>query len=235
MRRVFFLIVAAVLTANLCVQKTYGQFKVSVGARAGANFTKFGGSDAKEFAELFDEIGLDMKDALKPGFQLGVVASAHLVRDRLMIQPGIIFAQQGARWTASESDDGVKYKLDVAMPLNYIQIPINVICQIDLASNMALMLQAGPYTGYGINGKIKAKLSATDGKTSVNRSEEEDLVFGIDEDLSFIDFGVGIGAGLLIMEKIHFSVGYNLGLANIASDVKMQNRGVAVTLAFMFN
>ena len=246
MKKISFLLVAAVLTASVCVQNSYGQNildDITFGVRAGANFTKFGGSDADVFSELIVEslgsygLKIDMKKPSKPGIQLGVVAS-YSMNENLMFQPGIIFSQQGGKWkgTGSETYWGVKaeYDMEVEMTLNYLQIPLNYLYKHDLDSDISLLLQVGPYIGYGINGKLKMKATVKAGGTSENISEEDDLTFGNDGELNFIDLGLGLGAGLLFKEKIHVGLGYNLGVAKIASDVNMKNKGFALTVSYFF-
>ena len=210
-KKIFLVLLTAVLTAS------YAQAQLTFGARAGLNFTnvkmKMGGISASP----------DMK----VGIQLGVVGEYGL-SEAFFIQPGIVFAQQG-------------YKVDMfgesaTFNLNYIQIPVNAQYKVDL-SGMKLLLQAGPYLGYAVNGKVKAKV---DGK-----KESEKIEFG-DGGMKRFDFGLGIGAGLQF-GNIQAGVGYNIGLANIASTdefyddddfysvkTKTHNNGIVLTVTYFF-
>jgi len=225
---------------------------ITFGARAGMNFTKFGGSDANVFLdEMDDEFGMKMKNPFKPGIQLGVVVNIP-IKNEIMFQSGIIFTQQGAKWkgSISESEMGITIKGEIVakMNLNYLQIPLNILYRHDLNNDFLLLLQAGPYLGYGINGKIKGKTTVSVSGLSKeemellkllgvklgSESEEEELKFGEEDGLKRLDLGVGLGAGLLFKEKIHVGLGYNIGLAKIVSDVDMKNNGIALTLTYMF-
>ena len=242
---------AAIAAASFAsVQKSYGQINIAGkecvwGVRAGVNFSKLGGDFASSL-DIGGELGIpgmNMKipAKMKPGIQLGVVVS-YPFNEKLTFQPGIIFAQQGIRWKKSGSEDllglaKIDYKVDTKMTLNYLQFPVNIMFRHDLNSSAALLLQAGPYLGMGLGGKMKMDMSVKAVGISQSESEEAEINFGSDKDkhdLKMFDLGLGIGAGVLFIEKIHFSVGYNLGLADIGHYVSTKNKGAAITLAYMF-
>ena len=180
----------------------YAQAQINFGVRAGLNLTniKYSG-EGSESADM------------KPGFQVGVVGEIN-IPGLIAIQPGIIFAQQGCKfdeWTTA---------------LNYIQIPVNVIYKVGLGP-AHLLLQAGPYFGYGISAKSKY-----DGN-----SEKLKFGSGDDADIKAIDFGLGVGAGVQL-GSIQAGIGYNFGLANLdpegSSDFKAKNNGLALTVTYFF-
>ena len=222
------------MTASVCVPNSYGQLDVTFGVRAGANFSKFGGSDADIFAEDFEDYGVDIKNVFQPGIQFGVVASFSL-NENLMFQPGLIFSQQGGKWKVSGSEDGVKYDVKLGMTLNYLQIPLNFQYKHDLENDLSLLLQAGPYLGYWIKGKMKMKVSASEGGTSMNVSNTEKVKFGSGDDADFkaFDFGLGVGAGFQY-GNIQAVLGGNFGLAKLDPDVNMKNIGLAFTVTYLF-
>jgi len=241
MKKVVSLLLTAVLTASVCVQNSYGQgfSNATFGVRAGVNFTKFGGSDADIFADDLDEYGLDMKTSFKPGIQLGVVVNFPMKNEKLTFQTGLIYSQQGAKWKASGTVTyltvPIKCEADVRMNLNYFQIPLNFLYRHDLNSDLSLLLQAGPYICYGINGKLKSKVKVSAAGVTESESDEENLKFGSEDELNNFDLGLGLGVGVLFREKIHVGLGYNLGFANISSDVNIKNKGFALTITYMFN
>jgi len=238
---------AVIVAASFAgVQKSYGQITLGgkegvLGIRAGVNFSTISG---------------DMEDAkMKPGIQLGVVANFPMKNKKLTFQPGLIFAQQGAKWKDSETERklGISYEMDTEMKmvLNYLQLPVNLLYRHELNSGNILLLQAGPYLGYGISGKSKFKETANFSglskqelellqsygiSTNISESSEENINFGSDKkkhDFKSFDLGLGIGAGLLFNEKFQVGLGYNLGLADIGHYFVVKNNCVSLTLTLM--
>ena len=118
------------------------------------------------------------------------------------------------------------------MTLNYLQFPFNFQYKYALNGGNNLLFQGGPYLGYGLGGKIKAKASAL----GFSETEEESIEFGSDGDFKYGDFGLGLGVGMLFKNNLQLGLGYNFGLVNIGADVDgMKNRGVALTLTYMFS
>ena len=218
MKKFFVVLVALVVTASIA------HAQLNFGVRAGFNLTNM--------ATKFDGKSENDDVKFKPGFQIGAVVD-YALTDAISLQPGILFAQQGSKY---EKD---KYK--EVTNLNYIQVPINVQYKLDLGG-MNLILQAGPYIGFGLGGKEKVTV---DGKKVSDKEYEEetgrkpDISFGSgkDDHLSAFDFGIGLGAGLQF-GAIQAGVGYNLGLANIAhkdaEKTTIKNSGIAITLTYVF-
>jgi len=200
-------LLAAVLTAS------YAQAQTTFGMRAGLNLT-----NVYQKNEQGEMKGLDWI----PGFQIGVVADYPLLVD-LSFQPGILFATQGAK--SETTLFGYKTKIDFT--LNYIQIPINL----QYKHNKILLVQAGPYLGYGIGGKVNMEIS--DGKKTVSNSEKIKFGSGDDADFKAFDFGFGFGAGLQL-GNIQAVLGYNRGLVKLDPDVDMKNIGLALTVTYLF-
>ena len=115
MKKVCFLLIA-VLTAS------YAQAQLSIGVRAGLNYTNLiGDTDGVSF---------------KPGFQVGAVLNG--ARNEVFsLETGILFSQMGTQ----AKEDGGTYTLT----LNYLEIPVNAKFRFE-----NFILQTGPYIGYGI-------------------------------------------------------------------------------------
>ena len=210
-KKVLLVLVVAVLTAS------YAQAQFNFGVRAGVGLTNV---YQREDGEMK---GLDWK----PGFHLGIV-SEYALLDGLFLQPGISFSRQGMKTEMSISKNSANFTWD----LNYIQVPINI--QIRNNSNK-LYIQAGPYLGYGINGKLK--ISAVSGGTS--ESVTEKITFGGKgtkvSDFNAFDFGLGVGTGFRF-GNLQTGLEINYGLVNITpvNDVIMKNLCLAFTVTYMF-
>ena len=230
MKKFFVVLVALAVTASIA------HAQLNFGARAGFNLTnmswKYDGKDVDLFAEILSGItgnNVEISQKFRPGFQIGLVAD-YALTDAISIQPGILFAQQGYKVNESIDFMGQKIDFKASINLNYIQIPINVQYKMDMGG-MNLILQAGPYLGFGLGGKMKFEASG--------QSEEEDIKFGSGDEhmLKPLDLGLGLGAGLQF-GAIQVGLGYNLGLANIVNDddskFKVKNNGLALTLTYVF-
>ncbi|MDR1864638.1 MAG: PorT family protein [Bacteroidales bacterium] len=220
-KKVVTVAVAAVLTAG------YAQAQFKFGARAGFNLTNV----SEKYADGEKPSG-DDKSSFKPGFQIGVVGE-YALSDAFAIQPGIVFATQGATYKWGE-------KAKTVIALNYLQVPINAQYKLDLGG-AKLLLQAGPYLGFALSGKYKnwddegKKVEPEDdelAKIKIGSNKDED-------DMKAFDFGLGLGAGVQF-GNIQAGVGYNLGLVNTAfreeGDTKSfsKNNGLAITLTYLF-
>lgn len=221
LKKSIFLLVVAVFTAG------FAQAQFKIGARAGFNLTTITGD--KEVVE---------SAKLKPGFQVGVVGD-YAFSEAFSIQPGIVFAQQGYK----TNETGTSYTYKTTLNLNYIQVPINAQYKFDLGS-IKLLLQAGPYLGYGIGGKYKYEWSGADesgkgdGKIKFGDGDENEETLYIDK---AFDFGIGAGVGVQV-SNFQVAFGYNLGLTSLnkAKDAEgnkkpiVKNGGLQLTLTYLF-
>ncbi|MDR0393560.1 MAG: PorT family protein [Tannerella sp.] len=196
LRKVLVVIAVAILT----VGSAQAQFKF--GVRAGFNLTNL--SFDQESGSL---IRSDTK--FKPGFQIGAVGD-YSFGESFAIQPALVFATQGCAIKDSGETEN----------LYYLQLPINAQYKLDLGK-MKLLLQAGPYLGYGLGGKY----------------EGEDITMGGGDDADYkaLDFGVGVGAGLQF-GNIQAALGYNIGIIDIdpSEYYSAKNSGLALTLTYLF-
>jgi len=117
-----------------------------------------------------------------------------LFTDKFALQPELLYSAQGAK--ASEGD--VKTNLD------FINIPI--MAKYYVIDNLAV--EAGPYVGFLMKAENKADAGSMD----------------IKDDMSSIDFGLGIGASYNLDNGFFGGARYNLGL----SDVQKDNDGDAI-------
>ena len=177
----------------------YAQAQFSFGVRAGYQMTN-----------VFDTKGTKFK----PGFQVGVVGDL-AVAPAFSIQPAVLFATQG--WKADTD------LVDASVNLNYIQVPVHFQYKVDL-NGPKLLVQAGPYFGYGLGGKTKVG------------SISSDVKMGSDETYKAIDYGVVGGVGVQF-GHIQVGVGYQLGLAdinNLGIGDSVKNTGLSLTLTYLF-
>jgi hypothetical protein len=182
--------------------------KFFVGLRAGFNLTN-----------IYGDYGTC---EMNPGFQLGV-AGELAINDKIAIQTGVLFAQQGCN--EKLKDLGLLEK-KMTMNLYYIQVPIHFQYKLNLG-RPKLLLQAGPYLGYGLFGNI----IVSDGDITTS----ETIKFGSGKNnLRPFDFGLCAGAGIQLFDRLQVVAEYNLGLAGMYSDVNVKNYGFAFTVTYLF-
>ena len=225
MRKKVFLVVNVAILSMAFVQA-----QVNFGVRAGLNMSNMKTS----------VLGLSLDTKMKPGIQLGVVGELSLL-DIIAIQPGIIFSQQGFK-----IDDFLGSKISATETLNYIQVPVNVMYKVNLGV-AKLLLQAGPYLGYGLSGKTKAWLDGKkiEGEDFKEMFGDEKIKFGSgdEDDYKALDFGLGFGAGVQF-SSFQVCIGYNAGLMNFAPEIptesgidlkpKAKNNNIALTVTYLF-
>jgi hypothetical protein len=216
-KKIYAILIAITFTASAQAQFTFG-------VRGGFNLTNM--------SEKVDVGGMNVtaNTKFKPGFQIGVVGE-YAISDAFAVQPGILFATQGAKM---EDDDflGMGMKMKTTLNINYLQVPINAQYKLVLGDNMNLLLQAGPYFGFAVSGKIKTEVSFLGQSEKGNNK----IDFGCaDGEMRRLDFGLGFGVGLQFA-NIQVGVGYNLGLANLSNRDKTttRNNGLALTLTYLF-
>lgn len=203
-KRIYLVLFVAVMTAS------YAQAELTFGVRAGLNLT-----DVHSTATA-GSVTITHTTDPKVGFQAGLVAD-YALSNTFSIQPAVVFATQGGK--VGRNNNSINYRL------NYIQVPINAIYKIDLGF-AGLLLQAGPYFGYALNGN-----------TSVDGSDRStDIEFGSNNnELKPFDFGVGAGAGLQF-GNLQLVLGYNFGFADLTNinSTTLRNNGVALTATILF-
>ncbi|WP_029903036.1 porin family protein [Prevotella sp. 10(H)] len=196
---IWVLVIALVLLLQTGFNANAQTPPVTIGIKGGINLSDFGG-DIK-----------DMKSAIK--YQAGITFDIALT-ENVYVLTGLEFVTKGAKHKPKK---GAQTRYN---PI-YLQIPVHAAYKFDVASDVKLVINAGPYAAYGLGGKMK-----TDGE-KVN-------IFG-DNRFKRFDFGIGGGAGVEV-GKIAFNLGYDFGLLNIndMKGVKVRNRNAYASLGLKF-
>ncbi|RZK69018.1 MAG: PorT family protein, partial [Pedobacter sp.] len=120
----------------------------------------------------------------------------------------------------------------------YLEIPVNVVGKIPAGSGN-VFVGAGPYFGYALSGKSKAKVSVSGGGINESDSSKEDLEFGSEDgEFKRVELGVNFLGGYQLKNGLNINFGYGLGLSNLVNnssgDGKASNRVLSVGLGFNF-
>jgi hypothetical protein len=211
-KKILVVLMAVVLTAS------YAQAQFNYGARAGVTFSGFYG----------DEAGLQgWTNKLKPGLQLGAVGE-YAFGDSWAISPGLLFTQQGMTYVMD--DASMKYTL------NYIQIPVYGQYKKEF-SFADLLIQAGPYFGIGLGGKLKIKGAGEEDGNSKIKFGKEPEDGGDDDVAGYMDKrmegGLGIGVGLQF-GSVQAMLHNTYGLTDMDKDQKAKNNGFVLSVTCLF-
>jgi len=144
----------------------------------------------------------------KIGFNLGLLGHIHVAK-HFALQPEIQYSAQGAKYTNDFGDNKIN--------LNYINVPV----LLQYMWDNGFRLQAGPQAGILVSAKSKNNDNTVDIKNNF-----KPLDLGLSFGASYIHPSTGVG----------IDARYNLGLSNIneSSDVKSTNRGLQVSLFYIF-
>ncbi|MCQ2975839.1 MAG: PorT family protein [Bacteroidales bacterium] len=160
-----------------------------LGLRAGLNFASLGVDD-KDVKDFIDT---------KSGFHIGAVYNVDLIGS-FSLEPGLYFTQKGFKQDES----------DLKATTNYLEIPINLKYQLLDLSVIALDAHVGPFMSMGLSGKIKEDFMG---------AKEEFKAFDEDEGgLKRFEFGLQMGIGAKICEKLYAGIHYDMGLTKINED-----------------
>lgn len=224
MNRVLTLAAACLLgTASLSAQNSvFSTAKssegVKFGIRTGVNLANMGLS--------YENASLSFNS--RTGFHAGVIADIPVV-ESFYIQPGLYLSQKGFKYKGSAIFNDSKHD-DAnieAKPL-YLEVPVLASFRFNVANNVQLLANAGPYFAYGIGGKGTAGISG--------KSESEDF---FSDGINRFDCGLSFGAGVQFARHYYLGFAYELGLTNIidadiANDLKMKNRNWTISLGYNF-
>lgn len=176
--------------------------------------------------------GIDLDFKSKVGFSIGA-AYAFEIDENFSIQPELSFIQKGftmeLNFVEEDFDETIKSNIEAKISTYYIELPVLAKYTFGTGSTK-FFINAGPSIGLGIGGKYKTKASvtATDSQGNVTRESESadgKVKFGgsneenEDSDDLYInnslDFGIQIGGGMVIADKIQVDLRYGVGLTNL--------------------
>jgi hypothetical protein len=187
-----------------------------IGIQAGLTRSNYWGSDAP-------------KSSLTNGIQLGMVMVAPLIQKSMFknfsYQTGFLFSQKGG-----EVVNAFGEKNHIIMTMNFLHISLYPRYIIDFGGGTGVFFQTGPYFGYAISGKQKNKVGG--------EWESDKLDFGA-RNMQRFDVGMGLGAGLQIVNNFQLCVGKNWSFMPLVESpagwVNFYNTNLELTLTYLFD
>jgi hypothetical protein len=161
------------------------------------------------------------------GFHAGAKAEFNLSKayNGLYISSAVLFSLKGREREyfiyggGKQKDKESNYFLDIPVHLGY---------RYAFNDNIALFGSFGPYVGIGLFGKNKIDPAME------HKGYKTTNIYGSKGYLNRFDFGLGLRVGVDLSKKVQFSVGYDLGLKNMAKIREYKNRNYTVSCAYMF-
>lgn len=143
--------------------------------------------------------------SLHSGVRVGVDADFEVYEYKgfeFGVRPGVFFSQKGEAYTKT-ADKALSYDL------NYLDIPVTLRVSREVADDLDVIANFGPYIGIGLYGKNVAGSS----------SKEKHDSFGKDGELRRIDSGLNASLGLRYDDFL-LTVGGQYGFVNQLKDTK---------------
>jgi hypothetical protein len=197
-----------------------GTFSQSILLRGGMNLGN---------AQITDAGSDDISTQSFTGYQFGILGE--IGSEIVALETGVLFSNKGVKTDGSYFFDLVQ--VDQQYSLNYLEVPIHAKVSFG-PENFKIFASAGPYIGFGLNGKAKYETEVG----GVTEEETEDIEFGSDEDeddLKRFDYGLNVSAGIEI-DRFQLGATYGYGLANLAidpeDDERFSNRVLQIHLSY---
>lgn len=161
------------------------------------------------------------------GFHVGGKAEIKLSgkESGFYLSPALLFSLKGGE-PMGYLEWGTLKKVDRVEHNYYLNLPVHIGYKHSFNRKVSLFGSVGPYAGMGLFGKFKQK---SDGETEGSRN-----IYGSKGYLNRFDWGMSGQVGVEIIRKIQFSLGYELGLQNVAKSGSYKNRNFTVSVAYMF-
>ncbi len=163
---------------------------------ATTSFAQLGLRAGVNFDNISKEDDFDLDK--KTGFHLGAVYNIDLIGS-FSLEPGLYFSQKGFKLNDDDAN------------MNYLELPVNVKFKMVDLSALAIDAHIGPFAALGLGGKWKTDILG----------EKEDVKIFDDDEMGCkrFDFGLQMGLGAVIMNKIYAGVNYDMSLTKIDADL----------------
>lgn len=152
----------------------------------------------------------DPKTKSVSGFHVGVTSEIRM-SDLLFLNTGLLYSQKGYKLE--------EYGIYEEANPQYLDIPLQLSLRLPLGKVVKLQLNAGPYLGLCIGGKV------SDTYSSSYKLYDESFSSAY----SGFDYGCQFGLGFDIAYHIHFDAAYQLGM-----EKKYQNRNLMFSIGYRF-
>ena len=163
--------------------------------------------------------------SMKAGFSVGLGIDCP-INNLWAFQTGLNFTSKGCR----ESEQGVVAKIN---PL-YMDIPLLIAVKAPIKNNNAFVVNAGPYVGLGLGGKM----SLSGGGAEISSSLFKKIEGENEAMMNRCDVGIQIGVGMELKGKYLINLSSQYGFVNMIkksfADENNKNRALLITFGYRF-
>jgi hypothetical protein len=168
---------------------------------------------------VFATADIDQEEKGITGYTFGA-ALTYSLSDRVAIEGGLQFIQKGLRLVQTTMNSGATIKIDQKLKVGYVELPI--LAKTTFGSQALKFSVSGGFSlGYGLGGKLTVVSIVTGNGINVTESNELKAKFadGNDPEVFYMDnafdFGLQLGAGVLISERVQIDCRYGVSLTNV--------------------
>lgn len=220
--RKFIFVVMIIFVTTLFSQ---GMYAGGFGIKGGLNFAKISNLQDEELDWLGIEFGA------KTGAMFGMFYRFDVGKS-FAIQPEVYYSRKGTQASGQIVYLGIPITYDVAIKIDYLEIPVLFKYKIRSKGKFLPALFAGPYIAFKTLGEGSATIKA------LGLEESEDLEL---EGLKSTDFGLTFGGSLgydIGHSSIIIDIRYSLGLSKLSTyedDPDMKNSAFSILLGYAFD
>jgi hypothetical protein len=159
----------------------------------------------------------------KPGIRAGVNVKI-FVKNGLFVEPGFFYSMKGFKKNnmvvGTSTLPVIFTKCDLTYSTDYLEIPVNLGYDLELAKGGNIAIAVGPYMGFLLSGKMKAEFD--DGRFE-DLSRSAKIGSKKEDDYKLLDFGLNVSLGYQAPRGVYFRTQGGLGAANIVSNEDVAN------------
>ena len=229
-----------ILLALIAISSTVSFAQFQFGAQIGANLG-LGHSTYDYVDPVYG--GLDIANDPKVGFMIGVLGEVGF--GKLAFRPELNFIQKGSKAGYGSVLTGTSGAYSSKLTLNYVEVPLNVVYNINLSKAGKVFFGLGPAVAFGLSGKQKdnsAVNSKVDVKFDGKKSDDITSASDVDRHYKRVEVGLNVLAGFQLSMGAFVKLGYTHGFIDIDPDKdnalpedrsSYKNRGFSICIGYM--
>lgn len=146
------------------------------------------------------------------------------------LRGSVLYSRKGAS-AGSVVLDKETILTDATYYLHYTELPIRFGYAYEQSSELCILAETGPYVGFRWSGSLRADKYSK--QTNGFNGDMKDLY----DDLTRLDWGWGVHAGVLVAGKYQIMAGYDWGLRDVSPKPYLTggNRNFSINLAVYFD
>lgn len=171
------------------------------------------------------------KNTLQTGFQVGVFLDK-AITNNIILRPSLHLTQKG--YQSVEGNPGGPFYWSRNLSTTYLELPLEALRKFPINQTSSFYIGSGPIVSYGLRGKLKAAVVATDNTQQLHTQiSTDDKIFKTNIDHRF-DFGWDFAVGFQNC-RMMVNASYNHGISNVVKggNQSLKNRSFAFTVGYL--